>query len=188
MTGRATGPGSRSTKSAAESAEKLFIILASVRLRNAIASKSPMPTPPNAILDTNVVLDWLVFGDPAVGPLGRAIERGDLRWIATASMHEELELVLTRGTLAVRCPQPVDVIMRSRRWSAQAEVCAPSLAGQGLRCSDPDDQPFIDLAAATRSRWLFTRDRALLALARRARGHGVEIRVPAGWSMPAAVR
>ena len=137
--------------------------------------------PPCVVLDTNVVLDWLVFRDPAVAALARAIEHGAMRWIATATMHEELEQVRTRGSLACRCPHPADVIALSRRWSDPAVDAVPSLADSGLRCSDPDDQPFVDLAATAGARWLFTRDRALLALARPARSYGVEIRRPGGW-------
>jgi predicted nucleic acid-binding protein len=51
----------------------------------------------------------------------------------------------------------------------------------GLRCSDPDDQVFIDLAAEAGARWLLTHDRALLRLARRARALGVQIAQPQSW-------
>jgi predicted nucleic acid-binding protein len=47
-----------------------------------------------------------------------------------------------------------------------------------LRCRDADDQVFIDLALVHRARWLLTRDKALLALARRARPLGTEILRP----------
>ena len=47
-----------------------------------------------------------------------------------------------------------------------------------LQCRDPDDQMFIDLALAQRARWLLTRDRALLALARPAAAYGLEIAAP----------
>ena len=41
--------------------------------------------PPAIVLDTNVVLDWLVFADPSSGPLAAAIQR-TCRWtIAAAS-------------------------------------------------------------------------------------------------------
>jgi predicted nucleic acid-binding protein len=44
-----------------------------------------------------------------------------------------------------------------------------------LRCKDPDDQVFIDLALHVGARWLFTKDAALLKLARRARQRGVGV-------------
>ena len=46
------------------------------------------------VLDTNVVLDLFVFGDPATRPLQSALERGDCDWLATPAMRDELERVL----------------------------------------------------------------------------------------------
>ena len=50
-----------------------------------------------------------------------------------------------------------------------------------LRCSDPDDQMFIDLAMAHGANGLLTRDRAVLRLALRARSFGVLIATPEVW-------
>jgi predicted nucleic acid-binding protein len=54
-----------------------------------------------------------------------------------------------------------------------------------LRCTDVDDQKFIDLAIATSARWLVTRDRALLKRARRAAPLGLSIATPVQWRAPA---
>jgi predicted nucleic acid-binding protein len=51
-----------------------------------------------------------------------------------------------------------------------------------LRCRDGDDQKFLDLAHFAGARWLISRDRALLDLAKRARHLGFEILTPALWS------
>jgi predicted nucleic acid-binding protein len=51
-----------------------------------------------------------------------------------------------------------------------------------MRCTDPDDQVFIDLALACKARWLLSKDRALLKLARRARALGLSIQPPASWA------
>ena len=50
-----------------------------------------------------------------------------------------------------------------------------------MRCSDPDDQKFIDLAVAAGARWLVTRDRAVLRLASRMRSAGVLVVTPQAW-------
>jgi predicted nucleic acid-binding protein len=56
----------------------------------------------------------------------------------------------------------------------------PSPPACGLECRDPDDQTFIDLAVAAGARWLVTRDRALLELAREAQcRHAIAVLTPA---------
>jgi len=132
------------------------------------------------VADTQVVLDWLVFRDATARPLLQAVLAGQLRWLATPAMRAELEHMLRHPTLA--------------RWDHQAEhaltffECHAILHGDPmatstppLRCSDPDDQIFIDAALAHHATWLVTRDRALLKLRRRALAHGLRIVQPAEW-------
>lgn len=135
-----------------------------------------------AVLDTNVVLDWLVFDDPAAAHLQRAIEAGQLRWIATAAMRDELQHVLSRGDLDKWRPDP-DKLWSA--WRLYCEECAAperSSPWSALRCSDPDDQMFIDLAVAFPARWLISRDRALLKLAPGLRAASVEVLTPLDWA------
>ncbi len=102
----------RPSKSAAESAEKPSIILARTlgrkphpfdgerdrrvrtarratlavrrnRGRSTLAMTDAASPPPLLVLDTNVVLDWLFFADPACALLSTAIRRRQVRWIAS---------------------------------------------------------------------------------------------------------
>jgi predicted nucleic acid-binding protein len=50
-----------------------------------------------------------------------------------------------------------------------------------MRCTDTDDQKFIDLALAHGARWLLSRDRAVLKLGRRTRVLGLEVLTPEIW-------
>jgi len=129
------------------------------------------------VLDTNVVLDWLLFREPAVGALAAAVEGGRLRWLACASMRDELAHVVVRGQFAAWKPDLPTVLAVFDRHAVLHEAPPP----QKLPCTDPDDQPYIDLALHAQARWLFSRDRAVLALARRARLLGLTIRSPLGW-------
>lgn len=133
------------------------------------------------MLDTNVVLDWLAFGHPVAASLEKALTSGRCRWLCTRAMRAELADVVARESL--------------RRWAIDADAVLavfdslavdvgllPLLgAAEHLRCSDPDDQPFIDLAIARRAHALLTRDRALLRLAARARRFGVMVATPDLW-------
>lgn len=134
---------------------------------------------PGVVIDTNVALDWLVFADPAVQALRAEVEAGRVVWWSCEAMRAELVHMLSHSDL--------------KRWTPDAEaalaihdslalmVPAPPPAPPPLRCRDRDDQVFIDLSLARNARWLVTRDRALLALARRARMHGLQIVTPARW-------
>jgi uncharacterized protein len=132
---------------------------------------------PSAVLDTNVVLDWLVFKDPGVRSLAAAVESGTLRWLACARMRDELADVLAREHLRRWQPDGAAVLAAFDRLAA-VRAAPPA---SHLPCTDADDQVFIDLALAAGCRWLLTKDRALLALARRARPRGLRVLTPAAW-------
>ncbi|MED5620546.1 PIN domain-containing protein [Ideonella sp. BN130291] len=136
---------------------------------------------PRLVLDTNVVFDWLVFGNPALAPVIAAIGAGEVQWVATEAMRAEMAHVLQRGLPGGRT---VDPLSWQTAWARHALLVDPPLAPLNLpRCSDADDQKFIDLAIGMRARWLLTRDRAVLKLARRARAYGVQVLTPERWSL-----
>lgn len=138
------------------------------------------PTP-RLVLDTNVVLDWLVFANPACTPLADAIETGRVRWIATRAMHAELQHVLARGTLAAWRPDLAAIDAAHTRWVRYVDETTAA-ATHRWRCTDPDDQKFIDLALQLGDATLLSRDRAVLKLARRVREAGVTILTPQRWA------
>jgi predicted nucleic acid-binding protein len=118
------------------------------------------------VLDTNVVLDVLVFADPAALPVREGLELGRLRWLATAAMREELARVLGYPKLAPRVRfhrGHADEVLRDFDRHAQL-VDAPPKAG--VTCGDPDDQKFIDLAVAHRCT-LLSKDDEVLRLRKR---------------------
>ncbi len=146
------------------------------------ASTSP---PPACILDTNVVLDWLVFGDPHGLAIGEAVMSGQLRWLSTPAMRAELVEVLARlrsePALQRWQHREARALELSATWATPTAAPAPLPPHRQARCSDRDDQIFIDLATAHGVPWLFSRDRAVLKLARRLRTWGVTVLTPRHW-------
>lgn len=141
-----------------------------------LRSVTPMPA---VVLDTNAILDWLVFEDPRIAALAEAILRGRTRWLASSAMASELVDVLGRPQFA-KTPGLSERVLAAFR--ELADLCSePPRAPAGLSCADPDDQVFIDLALAHGACWLVTRDKALLALRGRALPHGLAIGTPAEW-------
>ena len=146
-------------------------------------SQTPEPTAPceavRVVLDTNVLLDWLVFGHPCGEAIEHRLCAGSARWIASTELQGELMHVLGRGGLDRWKP---DLQRIESAWNLHAINLRPpeSLGMHRLRCTDTDDQKFIDFALAHRAA-LLTRDRAVLKLARRAGRFGFAILTPEQW-------
>lgn len=137
--------------------------------------------PAGLVLDTNAVLDWLWFADPGMSAPSRAIVEGHCAWWITRAMEGEVERVLTHRLPPRPGRDKAAALMACRRWARQRPA-ADGAWRHRMVCRDPDDQMFLDLALATGARWLLTRDRALLMLARRARPLGLEILQPRHWA------
>ena len=135
---------------------------------------------PSAVLDTNVVLDWLVFSNPGVTAPVTAITSGTLTWLGCQTMRDELAHVLAHGRLNRPAFDKEQVLTSVDRYCRLRELpqCLPVTRH---RCSDPSDQMFVDLALAHGARWLFTRDRALLKLARKVLPQGLLVLTPEAW-------
>ncbi|WP_229722851.1 putative toxin-antitoxin system toxin component, PIN family [Xylophilus rhododendri] len=133
-----------------------------------------MSQPPVVVLDTNVVLDVFLFADPASQPVRDGLAEGRLDWIATPHMRNELERVLDYAQLVPRLAfyglTPAAILQKFDRHARIVEP-APKI---GFSCKDPDDQVFIDLAAAHRAQ-LLSKDRAVLCMRKRLAGLGVTV-------------
>lgn len=136
--------------------------------------------PEHWVLDTNAVLDWLVFDDPAMRVVAAGLIEGRALWAHTRAMLDELADVLSREPVWRRARAPSDELLRRVGDAATRHgVLLPAAEACELECADPDDQMFIDLALQAGARLLVTRDKALLALARRAGARGLRIARPA---------
>ena len=116
------------------------------------------------MLDTNVVLDLFVFDDADARPLGTALDAGRIACCASEATLEEWRRVLAYPAFALAA---ADQAQRFAQYAGLAERCEDAAAVRLPRCADPDDQKFLELAAAARADILVTKDRALLKLARR---------------------
>ena len=118
------------------------------------------------MLDTNIVLDLLLFKDPATQPLKQALASNKIQWLTTQVMRDELQRVLSYPKIMARL--------------AVTELDAPSVLQQfdthvrlvgvapkaSVTCRDADDQKFIDLAVLHQA-ILLSKDRAVLCMKKR---------------------
>jgi len=127
------------------------------------------------VVDTNIALDLLMFGDPATASLRRALDAGRLQWIATPPMRCELALVLAYPHIAARLQrQALDAVAVLAGFDARVRLLEEAPRA-GCVCKDADDQKFIDLAAA-HGALLLSKDRAVLRLRKRlAERHGAQV-------------
>ncbi|MBV8035407.1 putative toxin-antitoxin system toxin component, PIN family [Roseateles sp.] len=137
---------------------------------------------PAIVIDTQVVMDWLVFRDARVQALTAALTSGALRWLVAPAMRDEIRHVLGRGVAASYAPDLSFIEAQFDAHALQVAAAEPQPLAGRLVCRDPDDQKFIDLALAARARWLISRDKAVLALSKRARLRGLAIVTPERWS------
>jgi putative PIN family toxin of toxin-antitoxin system len=126
------------------------------------------------VLDTNIVLDLFVFDDARVRHVHEALTQGQARWIATASMRDELERVLAYPNIVTQMAMR-DVCGEQvlSRFDAGASICETAQAA-AARCADEDDQKFIDLAVAHGAS-LLSKDAAVLALKKKLAALGVQV-------------
>ena len=142
-------------------------------------------TVPTIVLDTNVVFDWLLFCNPDCETLGVWLRAGHARWLASPAMRAEIAHVLGCGRLDKwRAREAALWATWDELSTAADEPTQPGPAGR-LRCTDTDDQKFIDLALSSGARWLLSRDRAVLKLARKALSQGLTIQTPVAWTAQA---
>lgn len=124
------------------------------------------------VLDTNIVLDVFVFNDAAAQPLKQALDAGELDWLATQAMRDELERVLAYPQIVPRLAfyelKAEDVLTAFDRHARLTEVAAKA----AVTCSDADDQKFIDLAVAAKA-LLLSKDRDVLSMQKRLLAQGI---------------
>lgn len=121
------------------------------------------------ILDTNIVLDLLVFQDPRADWIRDGIARGQFELIYSSEMLVELTDVIARPQFA-QSGYDQSTVLSS--WTQMA-IHKPTPPRCSFRCDDPDDQAFIDLAYHYRPSQLLSKDRKVLQMQRTLGEHGV---------------
>ena len=146
--------------------------------------------PNRLVLDTNVCLDLFVYADARWALLTQALEDGTVQAVTRADCRAEWMLVLAYPCFALDAARQA----RSRDAFDRVISCLPhggdnaSGIGTGTtstnstdagvwaplpRCSDADDQKFLEAARDSRAAVLVTKDKALLKLAGRCRRAGL---------------
>ena len=133
------------------------------------------------VLDTNVVIDWLMFDHPFMTPLRARVIDGSLEIVTHAPAISELKRVLAYRQLKLS-PERQDAIFAhycqhttATTLPIGASLTNLLLPGGFPRCRDRDDEHFVALAFHQKTDALVSRDNAVLGMATRAQKFGVTI-------------
>jgi putative PIN family toxin of toxin-antitoxin system len=129
------------------------------------------------VLDTNVWLDWLAFGDPSVAAIKAAVAEGRAEVFIDSDCEAELERALGYDLgrkFTLHATAQAACLAECRRVAQRITTPAPEAERAQLpACRDKDDQKFMDAALAAGAHFLVTKDRQLLDLARRTARFGI---------------
>lgn len=126
------------------------------------------PIIPRVILDTNAVLELLHWRDERLTPLATRIANKTVSLYTRPDCLNELARVLTYTHLKISAESAREILEQWRNQCHVVDIATPALP----RCSDPDDQKFLQLAVSVDADLLITRDKAVLRMDRRKKfGH-----------------
>lgn len=142
------------------------------------------------MIDTNIWLDLLVFGDPRCAALDAAMAGGQLHVVISERCRDEFNAVIAlprwETVWLKRNGGTIDRAALQGRLHALTQLVEVDTSAKPVAtlplCSDPHDQKFLQLAAASGARGLITKDRALLKLARRMRAWNCLVTLPQDWN------
>ena len=130
-------------------------------------------TKPRLVLDTNVILDLLVFKDPSAEPLRLMLDAKTVDAVRSEASMLELIDVIQRPIFKLS-KQEQDMILQA--WESATRLLEnTAIESAPFICRDLDDQIFLDMAYSIRPAVLFSKDLRVLELRVSAKGHGVEI-------------
>ncbi|MCF8199551.1 MAG: putative toxin-antitoxin system toxin component, PIN family [Sulfuritalea sp.] len=118
------------------------------------------------VLDTNVLVSLYVFADSRFAPLRARIESGEWLAITNEACFNEFRRVLGYPLFGLSAERQQGALDSYQVEATRADNVQPGSASLP-RCSDRDDQKFLELARDSAADWLVTADKALLRLARR---------------------
>lgn len=133
------------------------------------------------VLDTNVVIDWLMFNDPYMTPLRERVNDGRLIVLTHQPAIDELKRVLAYQQLKLDAARQDEIF--ARYLSLTQEVLLPEgaslknlmMPGGFPRCRDRDDEHFIALAYHQKADALVSRDNAVIGMKSRVVPFGMTI-------------
>lgn len=128
--------------------------------------------PLRIVFDTNVLLSLYVFADSRFAPLRHRLDSGAWRAFSSVDCLAEFRRVLNYPHFGLAA-EVQETVFAAYAGCVSLPSAAPTPAVTLPRCTDRDDQKFLEAARDSAADWLLTCDKALLQLARRERLAGL---------------
>ncbi len=133
------------------------------------------------VVDTNVVIDWLMFDDQYMQPMRERVADGRLMVLTHPPAVDELKRVLAYRQLKLSPDRQQAIFDRYCQHTRVVALPAGAtlknlmMPGGFPRCRDRDDEHFIALAYHQKVDALVSRDNAVFGLKARAEKFGLTI-------------
>ncbi len=128
---------------------------------------------PRLVLDTNVILDLLVFKDPTVEPIRHLLDAKLVDAVRSEASMLELIDVIQRPMFKLSREEQAIIL---QAWESVTRLLEnEAIEPAPFTCRDVDDQVFINMAYSIRPALLLSKDLLVLELRTSAKPHGVEI-------------
>jgi putative PIN family toxin of toxin-antitoxin system len=128
---------------------------------------------PRLVLDTNVILDLLVFKDPSAEPIRLLLDAKQVDAVRSEASMLELIDVIQRPAFKLSREEQKMIL---QVWESVARLLENSaIESAPFTCRDLDDQVFINMAYSLRPALLLSKDLRVLELQATAQRHGIEI-------------
>jgi putative PIN family toxin of toxin-antitoxin system len=128
---------------------------------------------PRLVLDTNVILDLLVFKDPSAEPIRLVLDAKQVDAVRTQASMAELMDVIGRPTFKLSREDQATIV---QAWESSSRLLENTAIDQApFTCRDLDDQIFLDMTYSIRPALLLSKDLRVLELHAIAKHHGIEI-------------
>ncbi len=135
----------------------------------------------SVVFDTNICLDFFIFHNPVSCRLLNYLRTGNLLAVTRTDCREEFLTVLDYPKLELSENDKEQAVACFDRFITVIDAETKKRDFLPI-CTDPDDQKFLETAFDANAKFLFTKDKALLKLARHNRKRGLfRIISPAQW-------
>ena len=128
---------------------------------------------PRLVLDTNVILDLLLFKDPSTEPIRLLLSANQVDAVRSEASMLELVDVIQRPAFKLNREDQETIL---QAWQSNTRLLEnTAIEAAPFTCRDPDDQVFLDMAYSLRPALLLSKDLRVLELRAIAKQHGVDI-------------